>query len=49
MTRRISLHKRSMSTNVFNPFISNDREEDSGGDDGGGLWDDEGVYDRPWH
>ena len=33
----------------FQPFISNDREEDSGGDDGGGLWDDEGVYDRPWH
>ena len=30
----------------FQPSVSDDEDEDS---NGGGLWDDEGIYDRPWH
>ena len=32
----------------FQPFIWGDQEEGDE-DDGGGVWDDEGFYDRPWH
>ena len=30
----------------FQPSVSDDEDVDS---NGGGLWDDEGIYDRPWH